>query len=336
MLSENSQLYRNVVISKKLFNDTYRGRYNRRIGKEPTVQKRIDILFFILLIFFTQNLSAQNFWGGRGGGPSLIKEAPAPDMGRELTLGGRLSPRRKIEHSISIAGVVSELLVDVSERVSKGTPLLEISRNVVGENYLPVYLVSRIDGVVSEISVTEQEEVKTGTMAVTIIDDTKAVLRAKVSDRDAWDMRSLAGSSISAASPDGNQFKGILESVSEEPDYDTGLFEVTMSFPRQRNLYLGMLLFVDLSLGGRGGIPIEATAIVSGEKGPGIWIINPENLFEFRLVEVSGEGDTRMISKGLDQGERYLVRPRGIEKEGLSMGEFFEASGGEDNSRGSR
>lgn len=296
--------------------------------------RKISAVFYTLFFLSFFNLQAQNFWGNRGDHSSnIIKEAPAPDKGRELTLGGRLSPQRKIEHSITVSGVVNKVMVNVSDRIIAGTNLLEIYRNVVGESYLPVYLESRIYGVVSEISVYEQQEVKSGTIAVTIIDDRRAVLKAKVSDRDAWDLRTLSGAKIIGESPDGVKITGIIESVSEEPDYETGLFEVRITFPRQKGLYLGMLLFVDVSMGGNGGIPVESSSIVNIENSLGLWVISPDNFFEFRLVSVAGDGDIVTIISGLKQGERYLVRPRGLENEGLTMGEYMEAIAATRNSR---
>lgn len=289
--------------------------------------------FFIFSVVFTiitaSTLSAQ-FFGGGGGRPgsnNIFGVAGSASPGREITVGGRLTPYRKVEHSASVEGYVDSLPVKLGDRVSVGSPLVRISRNVVGETYLPVVVESRIDGIVSDIKVYRNELVTSGTSAVTILDDRFYLLKASLSDRDALAVRRLGALAVQGKTPEGDSFPGTIEELSTEPDYTTGLFTLTIAFPRNRNLYLGAVLFVDLPVEKPAGIIIDATAVFTDGGASFVWIINKDSQLEKKAVTPGALSDTGIaIDKGIASGDRYLRKPGGQEKEGMSIRDLVQAN----------
>lgn len=283
------------------------------------------ILFFVLFIMccITFSVTAQ-FGGGGGRGPGsgggLFSEAKPANQDRTITVGGRLQPLRKINHSISINGFVADILVEVGDRVKTGQALFKIKRDAVGETYLPVIIESRVKGIVSEIHVYETEQVTSGSPAATIIDDSGFILLTSISDRDAQAVRNLGAFSITAVTPDGDSFPGKIVRVSQEPDYSTGLFSITMEFRKQEGLFLGMVLFVDLPVQKAAGITIEKSAIITDKGIVSIWILNEKNALSLRNVTTGKEiGDKINVEKGLQAGERYLTQISGNEADGLAL-----------------
>ena len=93
------------------------------------------LAIFIALLLLTCPLSVSAQFGGRdgsGGGP--IATAGAAGSGRVITVGGRITPYRKISHTFSVDGYVDALLVSPGDRIKAGDPLIRQTRDVVGEN----------------------------------------------------------------------------------------------------------------------------------------------------------------------------------------------------------
>ena len=291
------------------------------------MKHRIFIVVLFIFCWASFPVSAQFGGGGRGpgSGGGLFGEAKPANQARTITVGGRLQPLRKINHSISVNGFIDEILVEVGDRVNAGQPLLRIKRDAVGETFLPVILESRVKGVVSEINIYETEQVTAGSRAVTIIDDSGYVLIANISDRDAQAIRNLGTLSVTAVSPDGESFTGKIIRVSQEPDYSTGLFNITIEFRKHEGLFLGMVLFVDLPIQKASGITIEKSAVVNENGSIFIWMLTAENTLSLRPLTVSQEKDGKVtVEKGISAGERYLIQISGNEEEGLSLKDLLK------------
>ena len=300
--------------------------------------KNIKLICFLLFMNCLIGLNAQIMIQLGGGGRSSlgpIVTAGTAQQERIVTLGGRLEPMRKITHSIPVAGNVSSILVSVGQRVQAGQNLVQLSRSVVGESYRPVYLEARLSGVVSQILVSEMAEVTAGTQAVIIIDDSSYLLKASLSDRDATAVINMANQTFTGTSTEGVSMNGRVVSISPEPDYSTGLFTLTMEFPRTEGSFLGMVIFVDLKVSSGGGVPVEKTAVFTENGESFIWAISQNNTLLKQQVKQGRELETQiLIEEGIPAGARYIRAPRGDEKEGTEIREYLQASLGNNNRTG--
>ncbi len=247
--------------------------------------------------------------------------------GRVITVGGRLQPRNKIVHTVPVAGYVDEILVQVGDRVTEGQALARFTRGVVGETFRPALLESRLAGVVSAVQIYDKQEVGAGNPGVTILDDRSFLLEAALSDRDAQDLRSKDGAAVTGITPEGQSYPGKILRLSLEPDYTTGLFTLTMEFPRVSGLSLGMVLFIDLPIQKAQGILVETPALVLSGDQPFIWLLDDENtLIRQPLVTGEPQGESTLILQGLSAGDRYIRQPSGREEEGMSLRDLIQAN----------
>lgn len=284
--------------------------------------------FLLIFLFSISSVFAQ--FGGQSGNSQangLVGVAGAAKPARVITVGGRLTPYRKIVHSFSVDGYVDALLVKTGDRVLAGSSLMRITRDVIGETYRPVILESRIDGVVSKIHVYEKEEVSQGQAAVIVIDDSSYLLKVSLSDRDALVVRDMGLISVQGTSPEGVVFSGKIQEITTEPDYTTGLFTLTVLFPRNRGLYLGSVLFVDLPVQKASGIAIDRSALIREGKTVSIWVLNEEKQLEKRSIVTGDFQDDKItVSQGIASGERFIRKPGGLEKEGMTIRELVQAN----------
>lgn len=297
--------------------------------------KYATILTLVLFFSSSLSLSAQymNGGGNRNASGGLFSVVSPGKPGRMVTVGGRLSPSIKMGHSIPVSGFIKKINVKVGDYVITGQPLLNISRDIVGETFLPAILESRINGLISEINVFEKQEVKAGDLAITIIDNTSFLLNTTLSDRDAQAIRKLGSLPVTGTTTEGISFQGRITGISQEPDYSTGLFTLTMRFPNSKGLFLGMVIFVDLAAQVAEGITVEKTAIVKIDGEDFLWVIDRADKLTLKKVETGKEVDLKIIiNKGLKIGEKYLNQISGNEAEGISTKELIKANLGSKNS----
>ncbi|MBN2618713.1 MAG: HlyD family efflux transporter periplasmic adaptor subunit [Spirochaetales bacterium] len=284
-------------------------------------------LLFILFFLIVYSSNAQYVGGNNRNGSGVFAIVNPGNPGRVVTVGGRLTPYMKIEHTIPVSGYINKININIGDYVKLNQPLFSISREIIGETFLPVIVNSRLNGIVSDIAIYENQEVAAGKLAITILDNTKYTLKTTISDRDAEDIRKLGPIGILGLNTNGIAFKGRIEHLSQEPDYSTGLFTLTMSFPYSDGLFLGMVLFVDIAVQKTEGISIEKSAIFKSNGSDSVWIIDKDNkLIPQNVIVKNAGGDFVIIVKGLKAGDKYIVKPSGEEETGMSTRELIKAN----------
>jgi len=207
-------------------------------------------------------------------------------------------------------------LVREGQLVEAGQELLSVKRkDDVMELYKPVPLTARISGRVSEVLVQPEAEVGTGDPAVVILGTQSYVLQANVSDKDAF--RIDVGQQVTGRTTEGTAIRGVLRTRSQEPDYSTGLFELTFQFPDSQRVAIGEFVLIDLPIDRVRGLFVLRDVVVRRYGKYFLWIVNESQVLEAREVALGAVfGDLVLIREGLKPGERYLVRLTGREREG--------------------
>lgn len=266
--------------------------------------------------------------GGRQGGQAagLLAIARVETRTTSIRVAGRLEPARRIGHTVGVAGFVEAIHVRVGDRVATGQPLVTIGRDAPGESYKPLVVASLIAGRVSEILLASGAEVRLGTAAVTVIDDSEFRLVTSLSDKDAFRVAAMQKSEVDAHSSDGARLRGSLSSVSAEPDYTTGLFNATLRFGAQAGARIGMVLFMDLPVESVNGIFVRQDLIVRRFGRSVMWVVGDDDkLKQVPVATTKPYGEDILVSSGLAPGTRYPARLTGYEKEGLGLQEYREA-----------
>jgi multidrug efflux pump subunit AcrA (membrane-fusion protein) len=294
--------------------------------------KKAAILVTILAsLWVAMGASAQQGSGGRPGGganpgqagatgSSPVAVAQISEQSHSITVGGRLEPESRIVHKVSTGGYVQDVFVREGQLVAAGEELLNLKRkDDVMELYKPVPLVARISGRVSEVLVQPEAEVSAGEAAVVILGTRGYVLEAYVSDKDAF--RIDVGQPVTGRTAGGGAIKGYLLSRSPEPDYSTGLFELTFQFPDSQRVGIGEFVLIDLPIDRVRGLFVPRDAVVRRYGNYYLWMVNESQVLEARQVTLGPVfGDLVLIREGLKPGQRYLRRLTGREREGAPVG----------------
>jgi multidrug efflux pump subunit AcrA (membrane-fusion protein) len=287
------------------------------------------LLILLLIIGGLSSVFSQVRGGARGGGQGGrpgTEGGPAPFMEVEVTeryhsisAGGRLKPKIRVEHQATAAGIVIDVYVRPAQEVAPGQNLFSIERDSSAGSFRPAVVTSRIAGIVSKISVQAKDKIAVGQNSVTVIGTGGYILEATISDKDAFKVR--IGEEITGHTADDVTLRGRLTGRSVEPDYDTGLFFLTFEFPEGQDTHVGEFVMVDLPVDRTLGIFVSRELLVRRYGKFFLWIVNDENLLEIREVATGAViGDEVHILEGIAEGDRYLTRLTGREKEGTPLG----------------
>jgi len=291
------------------------------------------IMIITSLLLTAVSVSAQH--GGRAGPPpgpgagsgqaegadrSPIAIAQVNQQSHTITVGGRLQPQSRIVHKTSSSGYIQSVRVREGQLVQAAEELVSIKRkDDVMDLYKPVPVTARITGRVSEVLVQVEAEVNAGEPAVVVLGTEGYVLEANVSDKDAF--RIDIGQQVSGLTAGGTTISGVLLSRSQEPDYSTGLFELTFQFPDSQRVGVGEFVLIDLPVDRVRGLFVPRDVVVRRYGKFFLWIVNESQALEAREVTLGPVfGDLILISNGLQSGERYLRRLTGREREGAAVG----------------
>ena len=235
-----------------------------------------------------------------------------------ISVAGRLQPRSRIVHKASVDGYIGSIVIEKGDFVAVGDHLFRIDRNDIGQSFKPVYVDARISGVVSEIDIQINSDISVGSPCITIIARDSFYAEALISDKDAFKIE--VGQNVSGKNPDGLVIEGILSTRSQEPDYDTGLFNLSFHFPKKDGFYIGSFVLIDLPTDKLEGIFINRDLLIRKYGKYFIWAIADENKLSSREVEVGTVfADDIHIISGLNPGDKYLSRISGKETEGMEI-----------------
>jgi len=261
--------------------------------------------------------------GGPGGGAGeairvQAAKAAVTEQILTTTVGGRLRPANTVTHQASVNGIVAAVYVREGQRVAAGARLFAIERADVSGSYVPAVVAARIAGVVSEVLAQPGHEVKAGAPGVTVIDTDGYTLTPSVSDKDAF--RIQTGGEATGRTVSGETLTGSLLWRSAEPDYATGLYSLVFRFPNGSAAHLGQFVAIDIPVARTRGIFVPQAAIVRRYGRDYVWTVTAESTLKSRAVETGARyGDSVLVVKGLEVGDRYLTRLSRQEREDLPV-----------------
>jgi multidrug efflux pump subunit AcrA (membrane-fusion protein) len=271
------------------------------------------------LVMALRAVTAQD--SGPSGRPpeALVATAAVSERSHTISVGGRLEPLVRVEHQVTAAGTVLGVNVTEGQTVVEGQPLFSISKDELTGKYLPVQVSARVAGLVSAVAIRAEDEVSSGQAGVTVIGGSGYKLKATVSDKDAFKIE--VGQPVVGRTPGGLELPGVLVYRSLEPDYVTGLFQLSFEFPDGQKTHVGEYLLIDLPVDSSRGIFVPRELVVRRYGRYYIWVVGAGDRLEAREVRL-GEafGEQVLILRGLAAGERYLTLLTGREKEGQAVG----------------
>ncbi len=211
--------------------------------------------------------------------------------------GARVEPITITEVPVPFAGTILNIFVEEGSNVLVNAPLYSIERTVQGsiQYYEPLVVRALSSGIVSDITIRENEEVRDGRISMTIADisSLKAVL--SVSDKD---IRTITlGQECSIQNVDGTN--AIIDKINVLPNSQTGLFSVEVLFGNNYDVFAGMFVTIEIPINPVEGTFIPSEAIVSRYGKKFVWVITEDNKADMRDIEVINIREDFTLVRGL-------------------------------------
>ncbi len=274
-------------------------------------EKPLTGLISALLLISAGAVSAQDV---------TVKTAPVREENvfHQIFYGTRLEPASRVPQRAPIPGIVEEIQVETGERVSPGTVLCTIRRDLSSRNYKAVELTSDSYGIIgrndlkSGAPVQESQELftvlKTDTLKGTIF----------LSDLDADAIRRGDRCEIfQGKEPTG--ITGRFELIYPEPDYSTGLFEAVFTIPGDSGVETGSFVKIEIRKNPYSGLVVPARHIVRKYGKDHLYIVK-DGVVELREVKLGERyGEVAALIDGVSEGELFVTGSSGRIDEGMKV-----------------
>jgi multidrug efflux pump subunit AcrA (membrane-fusion protein) len=218
--------------------------------------------------------------------------------------GGRIEPFNTIKQYSSINGIVERIYVKEGDRVKSGGVICMIVRKISSDNYKPLIVRAVNDGIVVNLKITEQMEVFDKSELFSIADDTKYKVVIFASDKEIINIKLNDPCFIK-----GSSIKGFVSSVSILPKDTTGLFVVEVTFLKQKELFIGKFVSLELRTNLRKALIVPQKSLIKKYGKIFLFIID-KNKAKLREIKTGNNfNDYIEIIDGLRENDVYIVAP---------------------------
>lgn len=221
--------------------------------------------------------------------------------------GARVEPADRFDIRSPLTGTVVSMAVAEGTRIAAGDLIFTVRRELSGRTFQAQEVRTERGGLVSKAALREGDPVSEGAAVVTVIDDSSYSITILVSDRDAPAVR--VGTTCSLYN-DGSALpvRGRVSAKAVEPDYSTGLFEVTLGIPKHPSVTIGRFLRVEIRKDFFRGIVVPTDNLERRYGGLYLPVVRDDATIELReITPFRVYGDRTALKAGLEPGEQYVV-----------------------------
>ena len=300
------------------------------ITNKKKSSKRATIIMVILILIFAGLIVMAYFGIGGPGSSAPVPGAGPTGGGRNATviratpvvlgtiensvaLNGDVLARTQVSIFPAMAGKVTEMRLQVGDRVSQGQTVAMVDPSRPGEVYSLSPVTSTIGGTVLQAPISAGDTVTTGTAIYVVGNLDSLVVETVVPERFSTAIRMNLSAQVAFEAMPGEQFAAAVSEISPVLDPASRTLRIRLRFqgrvdPRIR---AGMFATVSLVTNSRTNIPIIPRGSVINTYGSWIvFVVNQNNIAE-----------RREISLGLENEEFVEVR------EGLIPGDLVVSAG---------
>jgi multidrug efflux pump subunit AcrA (membrane-fusion protein) len=233
-----------------------------------------------------------------------VQKLKKTDSFDRLFYGARVEPNLVYKQYAPITGTITEIFKKVGSYVKKDTEILTITRKSSGGvAYNLTYVRALSDGVITSMNLFEGLEVieKQELFSLARITSYKVILL--VSDRDIPYMKVGAVCAIKGE----DKLTGKISQVAIIPNPQTGLFEVEITFPNYKELFIGKYIEVETRVNQIKGILIAQNQ-VTRKYGKTFLLVVKNDVVDMREITLGKVvGSDVIIASGVEEGEEFVA-----------------------------
>jgi multidrug efflux pump subunit AcrA (membrane-fusion protein) len=293
-------------------------------GKKSSKAISVVLGLLVLIIAGLMALSVFGTGGQSSGGAPAGAGVPGGAQGRSATvvrtvevalgsiensvvINGDVLARTQVSIYPAMAGRITDMLVQVGDRVFQGQTVAMVDPSRPGEVYARSPVVSAIGGTALQALASVGDTVATGTAVYVVGNLDSLVVETFVPERFSTAIRMGLGAQVSFEAMPGERFAAAVSEISPVLDPASRTLRIRLQFqgrpdPRIR---AGMFATVSLVTNSRSGIPVIPRGAVINTYGSWIvFVVNANNIAERREISLGLENEELVeVTQGLMPGE---------------------------------
>jgi multidrug efflux pump subunit AcrA (membrane-fusion protein) len=247
--------------------------------------------------------------GAQGRNATVIRatEVVLGSIENSVVINGDVLARTQVSIYPAMAGKITEMLVQVGDRVFQGQTVAMVDPSRPGEVYARSPVASTIGGTALQAPVSVGDTVSTGTAIYIVGNLDSLVVETFVPERFSTAIRMGLGAQVSFEAMPGERFAARVSEISPVLDPASRTLRIRLRFegspdPRIR---AGMFATVSLVTNSRSGVPVIPRAAVINTYGSWIvFVVNENNIAERREISLGLENEELVeVTEGLAPGE---------------------------------
>jgi len=256
------------------------------------------------------NQNAQTNANQRVIGDYILHKVKEDEVKTFITLAGRVEASKNIIHYPSISGIINDIYITKNERITKGQALFSIRRSDnQGIGYEKVVVYAQNSGIVSRLNIETNMSVSTNLEALYITDDSKYLVHVNISDRSINYIHKNKEVSLT----NNEDIKGKITYVSLLPDYESGLYNVDIEFPKTKSLSLGQFVNLAIVESQKKGILLDRTQVIRRYGDTYVWKMDEKNIIYLNKITLGENYNQKvLVLEGLNIGDEYITSEKTI------------------------
>ncbi|WP_010254616.1 efflux RND transporter periplasmic adaptor subunit, partial [Treponema primitia] len=227
-----------------------------------------------------------------------------------VVINGDVIARTQVSLFPAMAGKITEMRLQVGDRVSQGQTVAMVDPSRPGEVYSRSPVTSTISGTVLQAPVSPGDTVTTGTAIYVVGNLDSLIVETFVPERFSTAVQMNLGAQISFEAMPGERFDAAVSEISPVLDPASRTLRIRLRFqgtvdPRIR---AGMFATVSLVTNSRTNVPVINRGSVINTYGSWIvFVVNQNNIAERRVISLGLENEEFVeVTDGLETGERVV------------------------------
>lgn len=251
-----------------------------------------------------------------------VEEVEERGIRDTIYLTGEIEPATTVEIIPEQAGEVTELFIEVGDRVEKDQVVARVDPSRPGQRFAPASVRAPIAGTITALNARTGSNVSQGAPMAQVASTEDLEISTFVPERRIGTLSLGQDASVKIDAFPDERFSAAVSRIAPQLDRASRALGTTLRFagadPRIRP---GMFARIDLIVDERdGAITVPQRAIVRRADGIFVYVVDEDERAERRTVSLGIETEGRVeITEGVSAGERVVTRGQNLVQDGVLL-----------------
>ena len=251
-----------------------------------------------------------------------VEEAEERAIEDTIYLTGEIEPTTTVEIIPEQAGEITELFVEVGDRVRKDDVVARVDPSRPGQRFAPATVQAPIAGTITALAVRTGSNVSQGTPLAQVASTDDLEINTYVPERRIGTLSLGQKANVELDAFPDERYGAVVSRIAPRLDRASRALGATLRFTdTDSRIRPGMFARIDLIVDEReGAITVPQRAIVRRAEGDLVYVVDENERAERRTVTLGFEAGGRVeITEGVSAGEQVVTRGQSLVQDGALL-----------------